>query len=155
MPPTYIHRCEYEGGIFEHDLRQIIFEVVPGTMRIDESDPSRIRHLAALEGFRAPLSPSDTLGAAEGLPPPSSPLKGSVLARGAKAVWDDPTLATPARKSSEQLELEQLDLLQNSFELLPVNGETPLAADAPTPGAPTPGAPTPEEEEKDHLELVC
>ena len=141
LPPTYVHRCEYEGGIFEHDLRQIIFEVVPGTMRIEEPKPSTF---AALEGFRAPL-PRDTLAvsASEGLPPPSSPLKGSVLARGAKAVWEDPALATPARKTSEEHELEQLELLQHSIEKLP-NAVTPEA---------TVTAATPES--KDHLELIC
>ena len=57
-----IHRCDYEGGIIEHDLTQEEFEVL--------------------------TTPADSSEQTEA-PPPTSPLKG-VFRRGTAAVWDVP-----------------------------------------------------------------
>ena len=103
QPPTYLHRCEYEGGAIDHSLDQIVFEVVPGTL-----------HLTAAEEATG-VDGRDTLTPSEDLPPPTSPLKGNVLARGKTAVWQKPEEGTPERKTSEQLEMEQLELLQKSL----------------------------------------
>ena len=71
---VYIHRCEYEGGSIDHDLTQIVFEIVPGTL-------------------------DDAQQVAETLPPPTSPLKANVLSRGHTAVWEAP--AAPAKAADD------------------------------------------------------
>ena len=83
---SFIHRCQYEGGVVFHDLTEIVFEIVPGTMA-----SSLLKQQSKMRGSKP-----------EALSPPSSPLKADVVARGRVAVWEQPKSTKEAIADAHQ-----------------------------------------------------
>jgi len=130
-PPSYVHRCQYEGGVISHDLTQIVFEIVPGTMA-----SSLLKEQAARN------SPPGMLSPPEDLPAPSSPIKGNVISRGKVAVWEQP-LATPKASSRATGAAPQRD--QSSQPLAEAKMVTP----------PAPAPVQVDDDDEDDAEFAC